>query len=81
MGQVRALDIALNAKGYLRLSTPNWWVQHLGNTLTTWREEKSFSDTVKEFHPTRKSIKPLGKPLRRLLVWLNNKTFEFLYRY
>jgi len=81
MGQVRALDIALNAKGYLRLSTPNWWVQHLGNTLTTWREEKSFSDTVKEFHPTRESIKPLGKPLRRLLVWLNNKTFEFLYRY
>ena len=33
MGQVRRLDIALNDKGYLRLSTPEWWVQHMGNTL------------------------------------------------
>jgi hypothetical protein len=33
MGQVRSLDVALNAQGYLRFSTPQWWVQHMGNTL------------------------------------------------
>ena len=34
MGQVRALDVAVNELGYLRLCTSQWWVEHIGNTLT-----------------------------------------------
>ncbi len=33
MGQVRLLDTAINAAGYLRFCTPELWVQHMGNTL------------------------------------------------
>jgi hypothetical protein len=77
MGQVRSLDVAINEMGYLRLSTPEWWVQHLGNTL-------------QDFHPNgkqeglsavRKSSRlSAWKPFRRLLVWINNRTFDLLYR-
>jgi hypothetical protein len=35
MGQVRSLDIAINQQGYLRLSTPEWWVEHMGNHIET----------------------------------------------
>ena len=33
MGRVRLLDEAINEKGYLRLSTSNWYVEHMGNIL------------------------------------------------
>ena len=33
MGQVRLLDVAINEHGYLRLCTPQWYVQHMGNTV------------------------------------------------
>lgn len=80
MGQVRALDIAVNEKGYLRLSTPSWWVQHLGNTLQGWDTEL-FSLRLKTAAiPARQKDKRLWKPLRRFFVWLNSKTFELLYR-
>ena len=32
MGRVRLLDEAMNEKGYLRLSLPDWYVHHMGNT-------------------------------------------------
>lgn len=80
MGQVRALDIALNAKGYLRLSTPDWWVQHLGNTLRGWEGELSLMQPETGHLPGRAKGHQVWRPLRRLLIWLNNKTFELLYR-
>lgn len=42
-GEVRNLDIAINAAGYLRLCTPDWHVEHMGNTL---QEKFSMSDVV-----------------------------------
>ena len=79
MGQVRLLDIALNNSGYLRFSTPDWWVQHMGNSLQN------------EFRPmeNRTSQKPgprrVGgfwgfKPVRKIVNWLYHRTFEILYR-
>jgi hypothetical protein len=85
MGQVRALDIAINQQGYLRLSTPEWWVQHLGNTLSG-----SLPQQNDEAKPRRRSAAKgearqrqlfwRWKPLRKGLIWLYNKTFELLYR-
>ncbi len=80
MGQVMALDAAINEKGYLRLSTTNWWVQHLGNTLAGLTDTKPRAST-----PARK-ISPRPKNmwrwplLRKLLFWIYHKTFNLLYR-
>lgn len=79
MGQVRLLDIALNERGYLRFCTPDWWVQHMGNTL-----QEVFKTQGTESPPKpakRKSAKIWGfKPLRKMINWLYHRTFEILYR-
>jgi glycosyltransferase involved in cell wall biosynthesis len=80
MGQVRSLDISLNANGYLRLSTPQWWVQHLGNTLESWGDlpgAQAIQHKSPAYKPRNDRIWP---PLRKGLVWLHNKTFNLLYR-
>ncbi len=83
MGNVRSLDTAINDLGYLRLSTPQWWVQHLGNTLDGWEGADSLSGGAA---PQRGHHTPRGRglwgfpPLRRALSWLNAKTFDLLYR-
>lgn len=46
MGQVRSLDEQLNRLGYLRLSTNQRYVKHLGNTL------RMYSDVLGCTHPT-----------------------------
>ncbi len=80
MGQVRLLDVAINERGYLRLSTPEWWVQHVGNRL---------SET--EFHAGVPSGKPKSSQPRRpwllrwrlterILYWVYHRLFEFLHR-
>jgi glycosyltransferase involved in cell wall biosynthesis len=80
MGQVRALDIAMNAKGYLRLSTPQWWVQHLGNTLEGVQDIPDYRDQkLGQQHFSRKGGK-LWAPFRKGVVWLHGKTFDLLYR-
>jgi len=78
MGNVRNLDIAINARGYLRLSTPEWWVQHLGNTLEGW-EEGGGAPRQGRHTPRGRGLWGLP-PVRRALSWLNAKTFELLYR-
>jgi glycosyltransferase involved in cell wall biosynthesis len=81
MGQVRALDIALNAKGYLRLSTPNWWVQHLGNTLQGADFAASIKQEKREVGRGKGHGRPLrNKLLRRWVAWLNHQTFQWLYK-
>ena len=78
MGQVRLLDIALNDKGYLRLSTPDWWVQHMGNTLQGEFKSQGMKTLVRP-KPYDKRIWSI-RPVRRIVSWLYHKTFEILYR-
>jgi hypothetical protein len=78
MGQVRLLDIALNEKGYLRFCTPDWWVQHMGNTMQDEFESKGTKTITK---PKSNDIKIWDiRPVRRIVNWLYHKTFEILYR-
>ncbi len=81
MGQVRALDIAINDLGYLRLCTSKWWVEHLGNTLDGWQP---LSTSAVRTSPISKPVRRSGfwawKPIRSLLTRIHDKTFEILYR-
>jgi len=70
MGQVRRLDAAVNAAGYLRLSTPDWWVRHMGNA----------PDETGPL-PAAGAPKPrLRGPLRALVQWIYHRAFDLLYR-
>ena len=81
MGRVRLLDEAINAEGHLRLSTQEWYVQHLGN------QAPSAEDFV---HPVDIDLPKAGKPrstsgiwrsapLRKFLQWLNGWSFARLH--
>jgi hypothetical protein len=81
MGRVRLLDEAINAKGYLRLSTEKWYVQHMGNQLP------APGDLLAEPAALRRSAsRPRSAgiwrfaPLRRLLQRLNSWSFDKLHR-
>jgi len=71
----RALDIAINNMGLLRLTTERPYVRHLGNIppstdlkLTTLPRRKSLL----------KRILMLG-PIRRVLLWLHNRIFRLYF--
>lgn len=72
MGQVRRLDVAINEKGYLRLSTQDWWVRHLGNTLS--------ADLAQTPSKPGANTQPKPALMRKFIHWLHHKTFEWLYR-
>jgi hypothetical protein len=78
MGEVRLLDIAVNERGYLRLALPEFWVHHLGNTLAR--------DHTGEAPAAQRAVAASGRrdrrlaPLRRLLFWVHQRTFDLLYR-
>ncbi len=74
MGQVRRLDVAINEKGYLRLSTKEWWVRHMGNTLSG-----DMAQNIPQAQ-TSNAAPRLNHLLRKFLHWLHHKTFEWLYR-
>jgi hypothetical protein len=81
MGQVRSLDIAVDQLGLLRLSTPEWWVEHLGNTL----QGSVTAATANQDGAVRPAERHVGqvrnwKPARRALLWLHDRTFDLLYR-
>jgi glycosyltransferase involved in cell wall biosynthesis len=84
MGQVRLLDIALNEKGYLRFTTPDWWVQHMGNTLQDEFKTSEGQSTSKSAKRSSTKIWHAKiwrlKPLRKIINWLYHRTFEILYR-
>jgi glycosyltransferase involved in cell wall biosynthesis len=90
MGQVRLLDKSLNDRGLLRLSTENWWVQHLGNNLEIFtmgndqvlnkNPNKSANVTYLEQYQKNKYWLWNIKPVRRFLQWVHGTTFEILYR-
>jgi hypothetical protein len=79
MGQVRLLDIALNEQGHLRFCTPNWWVQHMGNTLQDEFKPQGKGSSVKPVKHNTSKIWGF-KPLRKIVNWLYHRTFEILYR-
>jgi hypothetical protein len=71
MGRVRLLDELVNQAGYLRLSLPEWYVEHLGNTLP----DDSFAPLAPAPRPRR-----LWLPYRKLLQWLYDRIFNVLHR-
>lgn len=79
MGEVMALDAAINERGYLRLSTLEWWVQHLGNTLEGHLGNTEVAATPVKKAQSRMNIWKLPL-LRKVLFWIYHKTFDLLYR-
>lgn len=76
MGQVRSLDILINEKGYLRLSTSEWWVEHMGNTQVL--EVESDDGKLPETNPKKGFLHiPV---IRRFLLWVHNAIFRLYYR-
>lgn len=82
MGQERFLDARLNERGYLRLSTKKWWVQHLGNTLHSVHLPSSLVKAEMKRSVIQENERQVWKwkPLRSLLEWVHGKTFDILYR-
>jgi glycosyltransferase involved in cell wall biosynthesis len=82
MGQVRSLDIALDKNGYLRLSTTQWWVQHLGNTLQGFDGRTAQQPAAHKGSSRHNGKRGFWgwKPAHRLLTWINDRTFKTLYR-
>jgi glycosyltransferase involved in cell wall biosynthesis len=79
MGQVRLLDMAINEQKYLRFCTPDWWVQHMGNTLQNEFRSQGTEDHKK---PSKRNSARIWrfKPVRKIVNWLYHRTFEILYR-
>jgi hypothetical protein len=70
----RALDVAINEMGLLRLMTQQALVWHMGNRLTV--------DDKVELKPVRKPIlkRILWLPgIRHFLLWLNNRIFRLYF--
>jgi glycosyltransferase involved in cell wall biosynthesis len=82
MGQVRLLDEAINANGYLRLCTSEWYNQHMGNIVPPQEFFAHPVEGAREKPVQASAGKGLWafKPLRRLLQWVYNRSFEILYR-
>jgi glycosyltransferase involved in cell wall biosynthesis len=70
MGDVRQLDERINAAGFLRLSTPEWYVAHMGNVPPD-------DAAISHASPRRRGLRG---PLRRLVQWVYDRSFEWLYR-
>jgi glycosyltransferase involved in cell wall biosynthesis len=81
MGEVRALDVAINGRGYLRLCTDSWYAQHMGNTVP---EEGFFIGETGDhsMSPGFGKVKGFAKNrlVRKFLQWVNNRSFEILYK-
>lgn len=81
MGQVRRLDVAINERGYLRLSTPEWWVRHMGNVVPEWAGEFARA-TVHSREPGQRGRRSswMRGPLRRIVQWVYHQSFNWLYK-
>lgn len=83
MGQVRQLDDAINAAGYLRLSTLDYHIQHIGNQLPDDRSDQGIRDFL-EASPAQAQREGRSfwdwKPVQKVLRWVYSKSFDILYR-
>ena len=77
MGEVRLLDIAINERGYLRLSMPQWTVRHMGNTLS---ELDGAPQIAGSGNMAKESKFQYWKPVRKVLLWIHKASFELLYK-
>jgi glycosyltransferase involved in cell wall biosynthesis len=71
----RALDIAINKMGLLRLTTERPYVRHMGNIPPS-------SDLKLVTLPRRKSLLRrilMLSPIRRVLLWLHNRIFRLYF--
>jgi len=73
MGRVNLLDQAVNELGYLRLNTPEWYVEHIGNSLAENAATKVISSTP------RKSIWQTWL-FRKILYRIYTLVFRLLFR-
>ncbi len=80
MGQVRLLDVAINEKGYLRLSTPEWWVQHLGNQLSESEFDAGEPLTSLKGRERNRPWILKWQLAEDFLYWIYHRLFEFLHR-
>ena len=69
----RALDVAINEMGLLRLTTEQPYVWHMGNHLTGPVAESS-----RRRRSLLRSILWLA-PIRKVLLWLNNQIFRMYF--
>jgi glycosyltransferase involved in cell wall biosynthesis len=83
-GEVRNLDIAINDAGFLRLSTPDWHVEHMGNAFN---EKFSLSAPRLEQTVAPASHGKIKMPrivqvkfIRRILEFLYNRIFRILHQ-
>lgn len=80
MGQVRQLDAAINDLGCLRISTPGWWISHMGNLL-----EDEYRLSPVEAQPAPAASRPTAskllqwKPIKRLLMGLYGRIFRWYF--
>ena len=77
MGEVRLLDIAINERGYLRLSMPQWTVRHMGNTLSDLGGSPQIAGNG---NLAKESKFQYWKPVRKVLLWLHKASFDLLYK-
>jgi glycosyltransferase involved in cell wall biosynthesis len=76
MGQVRGLDIRLNDQGFLRLSTDQSLVKHIGNRLSP--DSADLIQTTTSLKTSRRRI--FNSPfIRRPLLFLYHKIFQMYY--
>lgn len=75
MGQVRALDDALNEQGHLRLMTTRPYVMHMGNTLNLIAEDTQPISIKKK----NISFFEWG-PVKKGLMLIYDKIFQIYYR-
>lgn len=69
----RTLDIAINTNGYLRLTTPEAYVVHLGNRLTSPVKP---AEKRKAFSARRLFLLP---GIRHVLLWAHNQIFRLYF--
>jgi glycosyltransferase involved in cell wall biosynthesis len=80
MGEVRQLDALINEKGYLRLCTTERYVRHMGNTLPKDMEDLTKGNKLARRKASRrKGLADMG-PVRRFLQWVQQWSFDVLYR-
>jgi len=78
MGQVRSLDRQLNDAGYLRLSTTERLVKHMGNLIEMPQLENTPGDRPASRRQRGRLLRDLP-PIRRSLLWLYDRIFRLYY--
>jgi glycosyltransferase involved in cell wall biosynthesis len=84
MGQVRQFDEAINRLGYLRFSTPEWHVRHIGNTLPDNAldfEGIPIAQPLQKDAEQHKNRLVWDRPIvQKVLRWIYGRIFKILYR-